>query len=61
MEGHLCFEFGKFDKPFVLLTNYHLTLLTVQFVTAVSKMKDVYDLCVSLPLIHTHWAMWLGL
>lgn len=26
-QGHLCFEFGKFDEPFVLLTNYHLILL----------------------------------
>lgn len=41
MEGYLCFEFDKFNEPFVLLTNYHLILLTMQFATVVSKMKDV--------------------
>lgn len=41
VEGYLCFEFDKFDEPFVLLTNYHLILLTMQFATVVSKMKDV--------------------
>lgn len=40
------FEFGKFEEPFVILTNYHLILLTMQFVTIVCKMKGVYDLCV---------------